>query len=320
MNKLKLFLSLMIFILLVAACTSPQAQPEKPIATLSEPEPTSTSEPTAIPPTETYTPEPTFTPSPTPLPGKQVFPVDSFANEIPWLLLDENNVPGINYLGFNTEKPPFNNALVRQAFSYAVDREVVVELATKYGSRNARPATVFTPPEVLGRDLYDSVGINFDPQKAKELFIEAGYSDPSSFPKVEFLVNVAGEDYPGAHLNFAKAITEMWQEYLGVSIEVTVVGNWESYLERLNNDAPEIFRLGWGADYNDPDNFLRENFSSGSESNSTNFSNAEFDQLVSSAQSQEKSPEKRQLLYIQAEYILCEEQAAVIPLYFNTYP
>lgn len=317
MNKLKSFFSLMIFILLVAACTSPQAQPEKQIAT---PEPTSTTEPTAVPPTETYTPEPTFTPSPTPVPGKQVFPLDSFAEEIPWLPMDENNVPVINYIGFNTEKPPFNNALVRQAFSYAIDRDAITEMAIKYNYRNARPASVFTPSEVLGRDLYGAVGINFNPQKAKELFIEAGYSDSSSFPSVTFLVNVSGEKAPGAHLNVAKAMAEMWEEHLGVSVEVTVEGNWGRYLDRLRDDAPEIFRLGWGADYIDPDNFLRENFSSGAEYNKTNFSNAEFDQLVESAKLQRTRPEKRQLLYIQAEYILCEEQAVIIPLYFYTSP
>lgn len=320
MNKLKPLFYLLVFVFLVSACASPQAKPEKPIATLSEPESTSTSEPTKISPTETYTPEPTFTPSPTPVPGKQVFPIDSLAEEIPWLPMDESNVPGINYVSFNTEKPPFNNALVRQAFSYAIDREAITEMAIKYYARNARPATVFTPPEILGRDLYGEVGINFDPERAKELFAEAGYSDPSSFPSVIYLVNASGETAPGARLNMANAMAEMWQEYLGVTVNVVVEGNWGKFLDRLRDNPPEIYRLAWVADYNDPDNFLREVFHSDTDPNFGRFSNTEFDKLVDSAKLQRKHPEKRQLMYIQAEYILCEEQAAVIPLYFQTYP
>jgi oligopeptide transport system substrate-binding protein len=319
MNKLKLFFSMMIFVLLLAACTSPQAQPEQPIAT-TPPESTSASEPTAVPPTETYTPEPTFTPSPTPVPGKQVFPIDSLAEEIPWLPMDKSNVPGINYVSFNTEKPPFNNVLVRQAFSYAIDREAITEMAIKYYARDARPATVFTPPEIMGRDLYGDVGISFDPQRAKELFAESGYSDPSAFPSVTYLVNASGETAPGARLNMANAMAKMWQEHLGVTVNVVVEGNWGEFLDRLRENPPEIYRLAWSADYNDPDNFLGDVFHSDADSNFGRFSSTEFDELVDSAKLQRKYPEKRQTIYIQAEYILCEEQAAVIPLYFQTYP
>ena len=315
MNKLKQFSYLIVFAIFISACAPPQAQPEKPIETLPE----ATSEPTAVPPTETYTPEPTFTPSPTSVPGKQVFPIDSLAEEIPWLPMDESNVPGTSYVAFNTESPPFNNVLVRQAFSYAIDREVITEMATKYYTRNARPATVFTPPEVLGRDLYGEVGINFDPQRAKELFVEAGYSDPSAFPSVTYLVNASGETAPGARFNIANAMADMWQEHLGITVNVVAVGNWGNFLDRLRDDPPEMYRLAWKADYIDPDNFLREVFHSDADSNFGRFSNTEFDQLVESAKLQRTRPEKRQLLYIQAEYILCEEQAAVIPLYFSTY-
>jgi peptide/nickel transport system substrate-binding protein/oligopeptide transport system substrate-binding protein len=76
--------------------------------------------------------------------------------------------------------------------------------------------------------------------------------------------------------------------------------------------------MSWAADYNDPDNFLNVLFHSGSEYNYGNFSSSEFDQLVDSA-SGSSDPAKRQELYIQAESLLCETEAALIPLYHVKY-
>jgi ABC-type oligopeptide transport system substrate-binding subunit len=50
--------------------------------------------------------------------------------------------PGTYYFYFNLSKPPFNNALVRQAFAAALDREALTEIAKKYGATNPRPATI----------------------------------------------------------------------------------------------------------------------------------------------------------------------------------
>jgi len=317
------------FMLMVGACkpkVPPVPEPTYTSVATNTLAPTDTPNPTFTPtatdtPVPTDTPEPTFTPTSTPLPGSQVFPIDSFAKEIPWLPLDKNNVPGTNYVAFNVEKPPFNNVLVRQAFSYAIDREAITDMAIRYRAREPHPATVFTPPEVLGRDLYDEVGINFDPQKAKDLLIDAGYTDPSSFPKVTLLVNVSGESAPGARINMANATADMWREYLGVVVNVEVVSNWGNYLDRLANDPPEMYWLGWAADYNDPDNFLKGVFYSKSEYNYGNFQNDDFDRLVllAAGAANAKEPEKRLKLYIQAERILCDEQAAVIPLYHTVY-
>jgi ABC-type oligopeptide transport system substrate-binding subunit len=64
---------------------------------------------------------------------------------------------------------------------------------------------------------------------------------------------------------------------------------------------------------------LREIFHSGSQTNYGKFSNSEFDQLVDSA-AKSKNPAERQELYIRAERLLCETEAAVIPIYHATFP
>lgn len=222
------------------------------------------------------------------------------------------------YYGFNVLKPPFNYVLVRQAFAAAIDRERIAQKALEYSFRNAAPATSLTPPEILGRDLYNQVGIPFDPSRARELLQQAGYSDPTSFPPTILLVSVRGKAAPGAYYQMAKMIVAMWETNLGVKVTIETA-EIPAYRNRFSSDAPHIYQLGWGADYNDPDNFLKALFHSGSEFNLGHFSNREFDRLVDEA-ARLTDPEKRLLLYIQAEQILTDEEVGLIPLYHSYVP
>ncbi|HSF81778.1 MAG TPA: ABC transporter substrate-binding protein [Anaerolineales bacterium] len=321
-------LSLLLLTILVGC--APQATPSlvppsaAPSSTYSPEPPTPTFTASPVPPTATFTPSPipptaTLTPTSTPLPGTLVLSVDTLGKSIPWLPLDNKAVPGVNYVAFNVYKPPFNSALVRQAFAYAIDRQVIAEMALKYRSANATPATTLTPPETLGLDLYSQVGAGFDPKKARELLTGAGYSDPTTLPNVTLIVNAYGEKAPGARFNMANAMVAMWQEHLGVSVQVQVIKTFKDYGNRLRTDPPEIFWQGWAADMNDPDNFLRVIFHSGSEFNFGHFVNIQFDQLVDKA-AKASNPSQRQELYILAERVLCETEAALIPLYHVTYP
>lgn len=280
----------------------------------------STFTPSPVPPSPA--PEPTETetaiPSPTSLPGSVVLPVDTLGKSNPWLPLDRTARPGISFVGFNAVKPPFTSSLVRQAFAYAIDRDVLVEMAIRYKANNPVHATTLTPPQTLGRELYGQVGTMFNPQMAKDLLTQAGYSDSSSFPKVVFLVNASGDTAPGARFNMASAMAEMWKTHLGIAVDVQAIQSLSEYNNRLESNTPDLYWFGWAADYNDPDNFLSELFHSGSEYNYGKFSNTEFDKLVDSA-ARSNDPAERQDLYIQAERLLCETEAALIPIFYNTY-
>lgn len=297
--------------LLIVLTACGQTQSDSPTLTL---EPVKTDTPI---PTDTAIPTNTNTPEPTPIPGVQVYPVTSLGNSIPWLPLDEANRPMSVYYGFNVQKPPFDNALVRQAFSYAVDREQIAQEATHFKFREVTPATTMTPSQVLGRDLYNVVGINYDPVKATELLKQAGYTSVESFPPVTLQVSTRGEAAPGAYFRMAESIVAMWEANLGITVKIVVTaGGYD--LNKLRNDPPELYQLGWGADYVDPDNFLKELMHSNSDLNFGRFSNQEFDQLVNRAATI-SDPAERQLLYIRAEQILTEEEAGIIPLYHTLF-
>jgi ABC-type transport system substrate-binding protein len=304
------FLMGVVFGLFVTACGQPA------------PEPTATSIPTdtPVPPTATpVPPTPTFTP--TPIPGKVVIPIEGMSSEIPWLgTAEEPNRPGTMYYGFNVNKAPFNIPEVRQAFAAAIDRQVIADMATKYYWQNVLPATTFVPPEMLGRYLYNEVGIPFDPEHARELMKEAGYEDTSAFPTVNLWISASSAEAPGAYQLMAQEIADMWEEHLGVEVKIRSIGYAGDLVAELRNNIDEcdIFRLFLADGDLDPaylqlmhsDEELNFGFNLG------NYSNPDFDSLVDQLLDS-SDPQERQLLAIEAEKLLTEVDTAIIPLYHS---
>jgi hypothetical protein len=273
-----------------------------------------TSTPTATQthtPTVTPVPSPTNTPGPTPLPGDVIVPIDKMASSIPWLPSDPNAGPAITVIVFNTNQPPFNDPLVRQALAATVDRQIIAQIARDYGQKNVRPATSFIPPQTLGLDLYEQIGIPFDPDRARTLLAQAGYANGTNFPSTIIYTNPAGFRVP-----IVTAIAEMWKTHLNITIKVEVAKDFAIWQERLSNNPPPLYRVTWyTTDTNDPD-FFGNIFRMGTELKS-GFSNSTFDQLIDQA-AQSTDPALRQELYIQAERILCEEEVPIIPLFSST--
>src|SRR5699024_3289352 len=82
----------------------------------------------------------------------------------------ENN---IGFLGFNTEKAPLDDKLVRQATTHGIDTQSIVDaLYAGY----ATPAVNLIPPNYLGHND-ELAGYEYSAEKAKELLAEAGYEE-----------------------------------------------------------------------------------------------------------------------------------------------
>lgn len=98
---------------------------------------------------------------------------------------------------------------------------------------------------------------------------------------------------------------------------------WAVYLDTLKPDSPDeekpdIYRMGWCADYPDANNWLNDVFNSKSGSNYAKYSNSEYDALVQEA-AFEPDPAKRAELYEQAEDIFISQDTGIIPIYYYTY-
>jgi oligopeptide transport system substrate-binding protein len=212
------------------------------------------------------------------------------------------HVPALRgyYYGFNTRLAPFDDARVRRAFSMAIDREAFPALLRG----QEVPQSAWIPPGMPHHSA--SIGLRFDPEGARALLARAGV-DPAALAPIRVVYNS-----DPTHRMVAEKVQEQWQRHLGVRVELRN-REWKVFLRELAVDPPPVFRLGWGADFPDPDNFMSL-FTSYSDNNHTGWADAEYDAVVERA-ARERDPSRRQALYDRAQRILCEEAAPIAPLF-----
>jgi oligopeptide transport system substrate-binding protein len=208
------------------------------------------------------------------------------------------------YYGFAVDRKPFDNPKVRQAFAMAIDRSVFPKIL----QGGQTPATSWIPPGMAAHN--PEIGLAFNPTEAKRLLSEAGYPDGTALPPI-----VLGYNTLDDHKLVAEAVQSMWQKYLNVIVRIENQ-EWKVYLKRLQNDPYVVHRAGWGADYPDPDNFMKL-FTSNSGNNHGRWKNPRYDQLLEQA-AQEQDNVKRTKLYDEAQKLLTVTDAAIAPLFWKS--
>ena len=249
-------------------------------------------------------------------------------DEMATLLTDGTVIPG-DYLGsyyacFNNTKEPFNNPLVRKAFSLAIDRNYIVEQVTQAGEIAADawvPVSVVDAEGTSGDD-FRTVGGSYwsvskddyeaNCEEARKLLAEAGYENGVGFPETTYLYNTDDK-----HQAVAEALQSMWKNVLGV--EVTLNNqDWNVFLETRSKGDYSICRNGWIADYNDPVSFL-DMFMTDNGNNDAHYSNAEYDAIMTKVLSDSDAAGRMELMH-QAEDLLVGEDQAIAPLYYYSQP
>jgi oligopeptide transport system substrate-binding protein len=200
------------------------------------------------------------------------------------------------YVGFDVSRSPFDDPRVRRAFSLATDRETLADVSLK---GYYFPATGgFVPPGMPGHSA--GIGPPYDSNQARQLLAEAGYPGGCGFPAVEALTFTA----VGPASEYLQA---QWRENLGIEITWRTM-EFGVFLGRLDREPPHMFVAVWGADYPDPDSFLRAS----PILRYTRWRNKAYDKLVEEAR-RVTDQEERMRLYQEADRILVEE-AAIMPL------
>ena len=207
------------------------------------------------------------------------------------------------YYGFNVQKPPFDNVLVRRAFAHAIDRSRI----PKFLKGGELPSSSWIPKGMFGYN--EKIGSKFNAKKARALLSQAGYPNGKGFPKVTAVFNTGDLNH-----FIGEFIQAQWKEHLNVHIDFESQ-EWKVFLSRLDLDPPEIFRLGWGADFPDPDNFMNL-FISTSGNNRLRWSHPRYDELISMGSALKKQ-EERQVIYDEAQVLLTEEEVPMIPLFVS---
>jgi oligopeptide transport system substrate-binding protein len=214
----------------------------------------------------------------------------------------------IGYIGLNSDAPPFDDPLVRQAFTMAIDKQALAEVVL--GDR-VSPAYGILPTGMPGHNP-DLEGLRYDPEQAWALLEQSSYGGPEALPDITFHV-VGGGGSAGPE---TEAIVEMWRQNLGVEVALEQT-EWATFLFDINqrpNPYP-LFSLGWIADYPDPENFLDLHFHCDSTYNQTGYCNREVDTLLEEARV-EQDEERRMELYQEVEQIVVSE-SPWIPLWFG---
>jgi len=208
------------------------------------------------------------------------------------------------YYSFAVDRKPFDNPKLRQAFAMAIDREVLPKIL----QGGPTPATSWIPPGMLAHN--PEIGLKFNPTEARRLMKEAGYPEGKGLPPI-----VLGYNTDEEKKLIAEAVQSMWEKHLGVVVKIENQ-EWKVFLKKLQTDPFPVFRSGWGADYPDPDNFMKL-FTSNSGNNHGRWKSPRYDQLLEQA-AQELDSKKRARLYDEAQKLLTEIDAAIVPLYWKS--
>lgn len=190
---------------------------------------------------------------------------------------------GIWFLGFNTQKPPFDSLKVREAVAHCLDRKNIARIA---GDDNI-PASII-PPGLDGFNP-DLKPLGYNVKFAKTLLKRSGYltSDPAL--KSLNLLHTDGVKT----IEIAKKIQKDLKQ-LGMSIKLTQVSYWDEdkWSSELRSGDYQLFLMGYKAEVEklfteeagvretDPAKLVEPLFRTGSAANFTGYSNPSIDMLL----------------------------------------
>jgi peptide/nickel transport system substrate-binding protein len=234
------------------------------------------------------------------------------ANRIGELQADPNlNVTITNsteqrYVNFNITRPYLNDAKVRRALRMATNKDEIIKMAVfGYGE-----ATYSVYPRIIG-EFYNS-GIKdegYDPVKAKQLLIEAGYPNG-------FTTEISYTNGNTVVEGIATLLKAQWAQ-IGVTLNLTPMEG-AALSEQFDTLNHYITMLRWSEDTNDPAG-LTDFIAVYDQSHGfhTGFKNGRVTQLATEAAGTVDAA-KRKAAYWEIQQILYDE-APLYPVYQATY-
>jgi oligopeptide transport system substrate-binding protein len=217
------------------------------------------------------------------------------------------------YIAFRMTKEPFDNVHVRRAFSAAFDRETFNETVRQ---GQGLPMKHFAPPGIFGAPPIDEVGVGYDPEYAAAQLAEGGYPNCEGFPQIS-LLGYSGQ----STLNWIEFAQANWSENLGCSPDLITIEQ-QSFSELLattkldDEEAPNMWTLGWGPDYADENNWVGDVLHCDNTSERIRRECNEIDDLIVQAR-ESSDPAERVELYSQIEdaFFGAEGEVPFAPLY-----
>ncbi|RMG61310.1 MAG: peptide-binding protein, partial [Deltaproteobacteria bacterium] len=215
---------------------------------------------------------------------------------------------GYTYLGYNLRNPLFQDKKVRQALSYAINREEIIQGVLFGLGRVAtgpyKPGTWAYNPNVKKYD--------YNPEKARKLLEEAGWKDVDGDgirekDGKEFRFTIMTNQGNESRAKTAVLIQKYFKE-VGVAVKIRVV-EWAAFInEFIDKRRFEAVILGWSIGQ-DPDQYdiWHSSKTGPKELNFIGYKNPEVDELLEKGR-RTFDREERKKYYWRFQEILAEEQ------------
>lgn len=210
------------------------------------------------------------------------------------------------YMGFNLKHKPFDDARVRKAINYAIDKQEIIDgvylglginIASPY-----KPGTRWSNPSLQPYP--------YDPAKAKALLKEAGFVDTDGDGIVErdgkpfafeIITNQNKEREKSAVL-IQRRLKEV-----GIDVNIRAI-EWASFISRFIKTGDfDVVVLGWGLGL-DPDqyNIWHSSQQAPGQFNFIGYNNPTIDKLLEQGRT-ELDPDKRMRIYHEFSKVLLED-------------
>jgi len=217
------------------------------------------------------------------------------------------------YIAINTQRPPFDNVLVRRAINEAIDANAIVK---NFFDPSAKVATDFLPLAVWPHP--NQTSYDYNPAAARRLLAQAGF--PHGFSTTLWYMTL-----PRPYVSEPQRVAEAIQADLrAVGINATLQGfEWGPYLDKTQRGDHSLALAGWTGDNGDPDNFLyalldKDSAIPPGAQNVCFWKDEDFHRLMIAAQ-QTVDRSQRAKYYLQALQIV-HDQAPTVPLVHTAPP
>lgn len=229
-------------------------------------------------------------------------------------VLQKQNFLKTDYLGILVDenidlvkKSPLRIKALRKAINYGFDR---VKMVKFFRNNIGYPATAgFIPNGLPSFDEKIVKGYTYNPEKVRQLLIEAGYPDGKNLPEITLHTT----DNYLEQIEFIQSQLAENNIKVNISVDKPVV-----LRQAVASCEYNLFKKSWVGDYADEENFMNSFYSKNFSpvgSNYTHYKNPEFDVLFEKAV-REPNREVKNVLYQQMDQMLIDD-APFVPLYYD---
>jgi oligopeptide transport system substrate-binding protein len=226
------------------------------------------------------------------------------------IYLDKSEYLNTEYLGIlqqtvNGILNPLLKLKVRQALSYAIDRQSnITYLRNGVG---IAAYSGFVPENSSSFDSSKVKGYNYNPVKARQLLVEAGFPNGDGLPEITLSASSLAEN--------PCLLIEKDLQNVGFKVRLDIMQG-KALREMMMKQQVILFHGSWIADYPDAENYLACFYSKNdAPPNYTRFKNARFDQYYDEAMSTTNDSLKNNLYQKMDQLVM--DSAVVVPLYYD---